>query len=96
MVVTLTHGSGKYEEESYIGENTVTKRHHLGWKQGSHRNVIIKLHDVSTTIYTVFYDAGKANTEDHSYTSPMRKETQISFQIENKKSKRWVVSCLTL
>ena len=43
--------------------------------QGSHRNMIIKFHDFSTTIYAVFHDARKANTEDHhTYSSHTRKE----------------------
>ena len=57
--------------------------------QGSHRNTIIKFHDFSTTIYALFHDDRKANTEDHRPYSPhIRKESQISFQTENKESKR--------
>ena len=36
-----------------------------GLYQGSHRNLIIKFHDFSMTICTVFHDARKANTEVH-------------------------------
>ena len=63
--------------------------------QGSHRNPIIKFHDFSMTIYAVFHDGRKANTEDHRvYSSHIRKESKISFQTENKESKRWFASSL--
>ena len=49
------------------------------------------------TISAIFYDARKANTENNrTYSSPTRKESQLSFQAENKESKRWFVSHLTL
>ena len=51
--------------------------------QGSHRNLIIKFHDFSMTIYAVFHDARKANIEDHHvYTSHIQKESQISFKLK--------------
>ena len=56
--------------------------------QGSHKNLIIKFHDFSMTIYAIFHDARKANTENNrTYASHTRKESQISFQTENKQSK---------
>ena len=68
--------------------------------QGSHRNRIIKFHYIFMTIYAVFHDVRKADTEDHcaysSYILYIRKESQISFQTENKESKRWFASCLRL
>ena len=49
------------------------------------------------TIYAIFHDARKANTENNcTYSSNARKESQISFQTENKESKRWFASHLTL
>ena len=52
---------------------------------------------LSITIYAVFHDARKANTENNrTYSSHTRKESQISFQTENKESKRWFASHLTL
>ena len=49
------------------------------------------------TIYTVFHDARKANTDNiRTYSSHTRKESQIYFQTENKESKRWFASHLTL
>ena len=65
--------------------------------QGSHRNLIIKFHDFSMTIYAIFHDARKANTENNrTYSSHTRKESQIYFQTENKESKRRFASYLTL
>ena len=82
---------------------SMIRMHHKHCIQGSHRNLIIKLHDFSITIYAVFQDVRnifqdvrKGNTEDHREYSPhIWKESQVSIPNENKQSKRWFVSCLT-
>ena len=69
---------------------------HHRYLQGSHRNVIINFHDFSMTIYTVFHDARKANTEDHNaYSTHTRTESNI-FLNWKKESKRWFASFLSL
>ena len=74
-------------------------KHVLCNYQGSHRNLIIKFHDFSMTIYAVFPDARKGNRIICMYSShihPVRKESQIYFKTENKESERWFVSCLNM
>ena len=47
--------------------------------QGSHRNLIIKFHDFSLTMYAVYHDARKADTEDHrAYSTHTRKDNFFS------------------
>ena len=57
----------------------------------------IKLHDFSMTIYAVFRDARKANTEDHlCIFITYKKERKISFQAESNESKIGFASCVSL
>ena len=52
--------------------------------QGSHRNLIIKFHDFSMPIYTVFHDAKKTNTEDHLpvFITHTKKEVKYLFNLK--------------
>ena len=45
---------------------------------------MIKFDDFSVTIYAVFHDVRKANTDDHLHVSDIYEKNQISFQTENK------------
>ena len=70
-----------------VHKNTYTERYNT--TQGSHRNLIIKFHDFSMTIYTVFHDARKANTEDHStYSTEHIHENKLRFLFKLKRSRK--------